>query len=62
MSKESMGYVSEKELEKLVSEENLAGGTTWGCAALAATIALATATITNTGTTNACTKSCRKFR
>lgn len=61
MSKEIIGYVSEEELDQLVVEENLAGGTTWGCATLAATVAIATAFITNTGSTNACTKSCRKF-
>ena len=27
MSKEAMGYISEKDLEELVAEENLAGGT-----------------------------------
>ncbi|MBQ4523035.1 MAG: class II lanthipeptide, LchA2/BrtA2 family [Lachnospiraceae bacterium] len=63
MSKEAMGYISEKDLEELVAEENLAGGTTWGCAVatatIGATVAFTTAFISNSGSTNACTKSCR---
>lgn len=65
MQKEYLGYVPEEELETLISEENLAGGTTWGCVIVPATITVVTAGLTalvaNTGTTNACTKSCKKL-
>ena len=29
LNKSNMGYISETELDELVNEENLAGGTTW---------------------------------
>lgn len=61
LNKSNMGYISETELDELVNEENLAGGTTWGCATLALTTAIGTAIINNIGTTNVCTKSCKKF-
>lgn len=56
--RDEMGYISEDELEELVSQENISGGTV-------ATVLLGIAGITLTvagmcGVTSACTKSCIK--